>query len=349
MPVTSRAGVTSKAGFAAGVPAGATRTACAVPVRVAGRARASPRPASRSSIGISAHAVVERPVDARGGHAGVERHAVVARRERDQVGADLVAHVAARGRAVGCRRSTTSTCPRCITWPAAVSAISVCGTPARPSSHAVRLAPWLRGRVSSTHTWTGMPRVVRLVDGRERRAPVAGREPARVAVREHVERAAPDRARASRHALEERAGRGRRSPRRRRISSARIALRLGERGRAARSAPGAPRDRARARARAPTRGSPRSGASASSCARGGVLGRGGRVLAQRERQAERGRDADQGRAAHAHGADRLAEPWRGRRGRDTRSSCGRSDWSSARATPRAASYQSAVRGGIARS
>ena len=35
--------------------------------------------------------------------------------------------------------------------------MTVWGTPCWPSSHAVSWAPWLRGRVSSTQTWTGMP------------------------------------------------------------------------------------------------------------------------------------------------------------------------------------------------
>ena len=121
------------------------------------------------------------------GQRHVERHAVVVRGERLQVGADLVADVAAARSCGRCRRCTRSTWPCCIRWPPALSAITVCGTPCWPSSQAVRLAPWLRGRVSSTQTWIGMPRVVRLVDRRQRRAPVDGREPAGVAVGQHVD------------------------------------------------------------------------------------------------------------------------------------------------------------------
>ena len=80
-----------------------------------------------------------------------------------------------------------STMPCCIRWPPALSAITVCGTPWCSSSKAVSEAPWLRGRVSSTQTWTGMPPPAPC-----RSAPCAvpqsiGGEPAGVAVGQHVD------------------------------------------------------------------------------------------------------------------------------------------------------------------
>ncbi len=42
-------------------------------------------------------------------------------------------------------------------WPPALSTMTVWGTPCWLSSQAVSDAPWLRGRVSSTQTWTGKP------------------------------------------------------------------------------------------------------------------------------------------------------------------------------------------------
>ena len=57
--------------------------------------------APRSSIGISATPSDHRPVDGRGGQRDIERHAIVVRRERLQIGADLVATSPVRGDAVG--------------------------------------------------------------------------------------------------------------------------------------------------------------------------------------------------------------------------------------------------------
>ena len=49
----------------------------------------------------------------------------------------------------------TSTSPPAMSGPAAMSGMSVWGTPACLSSHAVSRAPWRYGRVSSTQTWSG--------------------------------------------------------------------------------------------------------------------------------------------------------------------------------------------------
>ena len=80
--------------------------------------------------------------------------------------------------------------PCCIRWPPTLSAITVCGTSWCSSSKAVSAAPWLRGRVSSTQTWTGMPASCAAVDRRGGGAPVDGGEPAGVAVGEDVDRLA---------------------------------------------------------------------------------------------------------------------------------------------------------------
>ena len=77
--------------------------------------------------------------------------------------------------------------PCCIRCPPVLSGITVCGTPCWPSSQAVSEAPWLRGRVSSTQTWTGMSGVMRQVDRRGRRAPVDRGQPAGVAVGQDID------------------------------------------------------------------------------------------------------------------------------------------------------------------
>ena len=81
-------------------------------------------------------------------------------------------------------KTTASTRPRANSWPAATSAISVCGMPSSASSQAVSRAPCRSGRVSSTQTW--IPRIARVrgADDAERRAVAAGRERPGVAVRE---------------------------------------------------------------------------------------------------------------------------------------------------------------------
>ena len=98
-PVTRRAGVTSKAGLAARLPSGAMRTRATAPVRAA--------PLHELHfVGVPLldrdllHAVAHRPVDGRGGQGDIEGHGVVLRRERLQIGADLVADVAIGGGAV---------------------------------------------------------------------------------------------------------------------------------------------------------------------------------------------------------------------------------------------------------
>ena len=188
-PVTSRAGVTSKAGLAAGCPAAPTRTVAIVPV--------GQPPGHVGDLGGGAfldrdlrHPVGQRPVDGGGRHRDPERHVVVARRQRLQIGADLVGHVAGAGHPVGADDRPDRPSPCCIRCPPALSATTVCGTPCLPSSQAVSAAPWLRGRVSSTQTCRSMPALMRDVDRRQRGAPIDRREPAGVAMGQHVHPAA---------------------------------------------------------------------------------------------------------------------------------------------------------------
>ena len=168
--------------------------------------------ADRFSIGISRTPSRTRQSIEGDGHGGVEGHAVVARRQRLQVGADLVADVAGRRRAVGAdddhvdlavlHEVAARRCRRSTVW----------ATPWFRSSQAVRLAPWLRGRVSSTQTWTGSAGVVRGVDRGRRGADVDRREPAGVAMGEDVDTAGRAPCPAA-SAADEREARRRRSPR----------------------------------------------------------------------------------------------------------------------------------------
>ena len=81
---------------------------------------------------------------------------------------------------------TQSTSPAAIIRPAAESAITVNGIPSASSSHAVRREPWSSGRVSPTSTCASRPLLPRGPQRAERRPVTAGREGARVAVRERA-------------------------------------------------------------------------------------------------------------------------------------------------------------------
>jgi hypothetical protein len=85
----------------------------------------------------------------------VERNVVVGAGQGLQVSADLVGDIAIGGNAVGADDYRIDLALRS-KMPAALSAISVCGTPCWASSQAVS-RPWLRGRVSETQTCTGSP------------------------------------------------------------------------------------------------------------------------------------------------------------------------------------------------
>ena len=161
-------------------------------------------------------------------------------------------------------------------------------------------APWLRGRVSSTKTWSRHAGIVRDVDRRQRRAPVDRREPAGVAVGEDVDRPPRFRARdladergavlADRRGSRRRPRRRSRRPRRRRAPRAR-------RHEAA-AARGAMRSSAQCRFTAVGRVAP---STRTALVEEGVGGAG----AHRQRDAVGGGGADQRRAAHDHGRDRL--------------------------------------------
>ena len=98
-PVTKRAGVTSKAKLRAGRAVGRELNSIGAP--------SAPRPliwvTSRAAALFDrdvTHAVGDAPVDGRRRQGDIERHAIVMRRERLEIGADLVAHVAGARRAV---------------------------------------------------------------------------------------------------------------------------------------------------------------------------------------------------------------------------------------------------------
>ena len=97
-PVTSRAGVTSNAGLAAGVSGGLMHlidNAIGAPALDPGDFFLSP-----FFDGDLCNAVINGPVNGRGRQRDIEGHIVVARGEGLQIGADLVAHVATRRGAV---------------------------------------------------------------------------------------------------------------------------------------------------------------------------------------------------------------------------------------------------------
>ena len=125
MPVTRRAGVTSKPGLCAALPAGVTRTCAAWPA--AGHARDRRDLVGRALFDRDAvRRALDRPVDRRRGRRDVERNAAVARGQRLQVRADLVDDVAGRRRPVRAdeddvdlARAASGARPRCRRSPCA--------------------------------------------------------------------------------------------------------------------------------------------------------------------------------------------------------------------------------------
>ena len=128
--------------------------------------------APRSSMGMPRAVIAgaSRCVESRAARRRTARRC--RRGERLQIGADLVGDVAVGGDAVGADDAEIDL-PALHEMPPALSAMIVCGTPCAPSSQAVSEAPWLRGRVSSTQTWSGMPASIGRVD--RRRAPCPSR------------------------------------------------------------------------------------------------------------------------------------------------------------------------------
>ena len=135
----------------------------------------------------SSRRAVDRPVDRRRGRRDVERDAAVARRERLQVRADLVDHVARRRRPVRADQHD-------------VDLPALHQVPARVvDDHRVRDAVRAQLPRGQRGALVARPRlvdpdvnrnarVVRRVDARQRRPPVDRRQPARVAVGEHLDR-----------------------------------------------------------------------------------------------------------------------------------------------------------------
>ena len=177
------------------------------------------------------------------------------------------------------------------------------GTPASRSSKAVRRAPWLRGRVSSTTTSTGVPARDRGVDGRERRAAVDGRERAGVAVGQDAHRTRPPDARP--RLVDERHARSRRSTRLTSTSASAIASasrRATDARRCRRHAAGAPSSM---RADRPRQIDGRRARRRRARAQRRRERRVGRIRAHREPDPVGRRDADQRRPAHDHRPDRV--------------------------------------------
>src|SRR6266511_1487805 len=145
MAATRRAGVMSKARFAAWAPAGAIRSP---PIR-------STSSAARSSIGIAAPMVISRSMVEVGAATTNGTPCSWASTASGYVPILLATSPLAAMRSAPTR--TTSTSPDAMSDPAIASAITVTGTPSRSSSHALRRAPWNSGRVSPAQTCSRLP------------------------------------------------------------------------------------------------------------------------------------------------------------------------------------------------
>ena len=143
--------------------------------------------ADRSSIGMPSGASVDRPVDRRRGRRDVERNAAVARRQRLQVRADLVDHVAGRRRPVGADEDDVDLAPLHQVPARVVDDHRVRDAVRAQLPRGQRRALVARARLVDPHV-NRNTRVVRRVDARQRRAPVDRREPARVAMGQDLDR-----------------------------------------------------------------------------------------------------------------------------------------------------------------
>ncbi len=183
--LTSRAGVTSKAGLTAPRSVGHH-------LHFHGRAVAGAAAEVRHLACVAffdrnlGQAVGDRTVERGQRHRHIERHAVVVRGERLQVGADLVRHVAARADAVAADDHGVHM--------AALHQVAA----GVVGNHAVRHALFAQLEGGQARALVARPGLihpdvdgqtlcVRQVDRRQRGAPVDGGEPARVAMRQHVE------------------------------------------------------------------------------------------------------------------------------------------------------------------
>ena len=133
-----------------------------------------------------AHAVENRPIDGRIGQADIEGHAVVVRRQRLEVGTDLVADVAAARRAVGPGDDEVDLI---MLHQVAAGIVGDHGM-----RHAV-LSEFPGGQAGALIARSRLvdpdvnrnAGIVRLVDRRQRRAPVDGGEPACIAMGEGID------------------------------------------------------------------------------------------------------------------------------------------------------------------
>ena len=191
MPVTRRAGVTSKPGLCARAAGRRDAHARAVARRPLAPATVVTSSGDalldRDAVGVAR--AVDRPVDRRGGRRDVERDAAVAGGQRLQVRADLVDHVAGGGRPVRADQHD-------------VDLPALHQVPARVvDDHRVRDAVRAQLPRRQRGALVARPRlvdpdvnrdarVVRRVDTRQRRPPVDRRQPAGVAVGEHLDRLA---------------------------------------------------------------------------------------------------------------------------------------------------------------
>ena len=135
------------------------------------------------------HAIANRPVDRGGGQGHIKGHAVVVGRKGLEVGADLVAHIAAAGGAIGAHDHRIHLA---VLHQVAASVVDDHGV-----GHALlaqligRERGALVARPGLIHPHMDVePGAVGLIDRRQGRAPVDRGEPAGVAVGEHIERGA---------------------------------------------------------------------------------------------------------------------------------------------------------------
>jgi len=119
-------------------------------------------------------ALVEGPVDAGRRRRDVEGHAGVARASAFMYVPILFGDVARARRPVGAHDDDVDRRPASSGGRPALSTMSVSGRRGLASSHAVRNAPWFRGRVSDTQTWTVRPNPCASTPGR---APFASTSP----------------------------------------------------------------------------------------------------------------------------------------------------------------------------
>jgi hypothetical protein len=147
MPVINSAGVTSNPALNAPLVGLATRTYSRRPRDVTPHApRTSPRGALQSECRNRAFKF-QSMVDKRNRH--VKWNAVPFRQHRLGVSADFVRHFAGAAQGPVAAHNHQVNFPRCMRWPAALSAMIWCEIFCCASSHAVSVAPCERGRVSS--------------------------------------------------------------------------------------------------------------------------------------------------------------------------------------------------------